>query len=227
MASAVQIKLRKGLVVLGKSAAHFQSANAIGYSASISTGETDVMSTSLELFILAMVQQGLTTPYELKTRASLSLGSTVPALFRLEKSGLVKASEAGARRSRNFSITAKGTKALVPGWKEQLTEEHTDLDSILRVAYLAWQHGDARACQEFMKRSADELRGWAGSLTAESERLAGKIGAEPDGSTFVWMSKHCAAARALADAAALTELSVQVGKRSGTKRQTKTAKRTR
>ena len=43
------------------------------------------MSTSLELFVLAMVRQGLATPYELKTKAGLSLGSTVPALARLEK----------------------------------------------------------------------------------------------------------------------------------------------
>jgi DNA-binding PadR family transcriptional regulator len=47
------------------------------------------MNTSLELFVLAMLQQGLATPYELKTKAGLSLGSTVPALARLEKDALV------------------------------------------------------------------------------------------------------------------------------------------
>jgi hypothetical protein len=93
----------------------------------------------------------------LKTKAGLSLGSTVPVLARLEKDALVKASEEGARRSRRFSITAKGTKALAQGWPEQLATEHTDLDSILRVACLAWLHGDTKACQEFMKRSADWL----------------------------------------------------------------------
>jgi DNA-binding PadR family transcriptional regulator len=185
------------------------------------------MSTSLELFILAMVQQGLATPYELKTKAGLSLGSTVPALSRLEKSGLVKASEEGARRSRKFTITAKGSKTLAKCWEEQLAGDHTDLDSILRVAFLAWQHGDAKACQEFLKQTADGLRGWAGSLSAEAERLAGKIGTEPDSNTFVWMSKHCEAARAEADAAALTGLSAQIGKRSGVKREAKAAKRGR
>ena len=43
------------------------------------------MSTSLELFVLAMVRRGLATPYELKTKAGLSLGSTVPVLARLEE----------------------------------------------------------------------------------------------------------------------------------------------
>jgi DNA-binding PadR family transcriptional regulator len=57
----------------------------------------------------------------------------VPVLARLEKDALVRASEKGARRSRKFSITAKGTKALTQGWAEQLATERTDLDSILRV----------------------------------------------------------------------------------------------
>ncbi len=53
--------------------------------------------TSLELFVLAMVRQGLATPYDLKTKAGLSLGSTVPALARLEKDSLVEASDKGAQ----------------------------------------------------------------------------------------------------------------------------------
>jgi DNA-binding PadR family transcriptional regulator len=171
------------------------------------------MSTSLELFVLAMVRQGLATPYELKTKAGLSLGSTVPVLARLEKDALVKASEKGARRSRKFSITAKGTKALTKGWPEQLATDHTDLDSILRVASLAWLHGDIKACQEFMKRSAKGLHGWAGSLRAEADRLAAKIVESPDGDTFVWLRTHCEAARAETDAESLAELSDRITKK--------------
>jgi DNA-binding PadR family transcriptional regulator len=178
------------------------------------------MSTSLELFILAMVQQGLATPYELKTKASLSLGSTVPALARLEVSGLVEASEEGARRSRKFTITARGAKTLAQRWEEQLAEDHTDLDSILRVAFLAWHHGDTNACLEFLRQTAQGLRGWAGSLSAESERLAGKIGTEPDANTFAWMTKHCEAARATADAATLVELSDRITRKTNKKLRT-------
>jgi len=184
------------------------------------------MSTSLELFVLAMVRQGLATPYELKTRAGLSLGSTVPALSRLEESGLVKASEEGARRSRRFSITVKGTKALAQGWEDQLATEHTDLDSILRVACLAWLHGDTKACQEFMKRSANGLHGWAGSLRAEADRIAAKLGEKgPDGDTFVWLRTHCEAARAETDAATLVELSDQIGKKVEKKGRTTTPRK--
>jgi DNA-binding PadR family transcriptional regulator len=185
------------------------------------------MRTSLELFVLAMVRQGLATPYELKTKAGLSLGSTVPVLARLEKDALVKASEKGARRSRQFSITAKGTKALIQGWPEQLGTEHTDLDSILRVASLAWLHGDIKACQEFMKRTAKGLHGWAGSLSAEAERIAAKIEESPDGDTFVWLRTYCEAARAETDAAALIELSDRITKKLETKRPPRTRRKTR
>ena len=183
------------------------------------------MSTNLELFVLALVRQGLATPYELKTKAGLSLGSTVPALARLEKDALVKASEEGARRSRKFSITAKGTKALTQGWAEQLATEHTDLDSILRVACLAWLNGDTKACQEFMKRSAAGLRGWSGSLRAEADRLAAKVGEKPDGDTFVWLRTHCEAARAETDAATLVELSGRISKKVEKKRRATTLRR--
>jgi DNA-binding PadR family transcriptional regulator len=183
------------------------------------------MNTNLELFVLAMVQQGLATPYELKTKAGLSLGSTVPALARLEKDARVKASEAGARRSRQFSITAKGAKALTQGAAQQLAIEHTDLDSILRVACLAWLQGDTKACQEFMKRSAAGLRGWAGSLRAEADRVAAKIGDKPDGDTLVWLRTHCEAARAETDAAALIELSDRIANKVEKKRRTTTPRK--
>src|ERR1700692_925383 len=169
-----------------------------------------------------MLRQGLATPYELKTKAGLSLGSTVPVLARLEKDALVKASDEGARRSRRFSITAKGIKALTQGWSEQLATEHTDLDSILRVAALAWLHGDTKACQEFMKRSAEGLRGWAGSLRAEADRLAARVGESPDADTYVWLRTHCEAVRAETDAAALVELSDLITKKVEKKRRTTT-----
>ena len=183
------------------------------------------MSTNLELFVLAMVRQGLATPYELKTKAGLSLGSTVPVLARLEEDSLVKASKEGARRSRKFSITAKGNKALTQGWAVQLAMEHTDLDSILRIASLAWLHGDTKACQEFMKRSAGGLRGWAGSLRAEADRLAAKLSEGPDGDTLVWLRTYCEAARAETDAAALVELSDQISKKVEKKRRATTTRR--
>ncbi len=172
------------------------------------------MRTSLELFVLTMVQQGLATPHELKAKAGLSLGSTVPVLARLEKDALIKGSEEGARRSRRFSITTKGAKALTDGLSVQLESSPKDIDSILRIAYLAWMNGDQSACVEFMKHSAQNLEGWASSRSAEADRLAAIIGEKLDGDTFMWLRTSCEAAQARAEAKALIDLSVRMGQKS-------------
>jgi hypothetical protein len=51
-------------------------------------------STDLDLFILALVQAGLATTYDLKSKAGLSVGSTAPVLARLEEAGLIGAPKA-------------------------------------------------------------------------------------------------------------------------------------
>jgi DNA-binding PadR family transcriptional regulator len=172
------------------------------------------MRTSLELFVLAMVQQGLGTPYELKTKAGLSLGSTVPVLARLAKDSLVKTSEEGVRRSRTFSITTKGVNVLTQGWREQLTTSPKDIDSILRIVYLAWLNGDNAAAVKFMKRSAQSLQGWASIRGAEADRLGAMIGEKPDGDTFMWLRTSCEAAQAGAEAQVLIELSARMSRRT-------------
>ena len=64
-----------------------------------------------------------------------------------------------------------------------------------------------------MMRSAGGLRGWAGSLRAEAERLAARVGESPDGNTFVWLRTYCEAAGAGTDTAALVELSDRITKK--------------
>jgi DNA-binding PadR family transcriptional regulator len=179
---------------------------------------------NLELFVLALVQGGHSTPYELKTKAGLSLGSTVPVLARLEKDALVKASEPGLRRSRKYSITAKGTKVLTQGWAEQLATRPNNVDSILRIAYLAWLNEDKPACAKFMESSAESLRGWASSRSAEADRLAASVGDKPDGDAFMWLRTYCEAARAKTDAAALVALSERIAEKVGKKRRPATSR---
>ena len=183
------------------------------------------MRSNLELFVLALVQGGHSTPYELKTKAGLSLGSTVPVLGRLEKDALLKASEPGLRRSRKYSITAKGTKVLTQGWAEQLATRSNDVDSILRIAYLAWLNGDKAACANFMEHSAENLRGWASSRSAEADRLAVSVGDKPDGDAFMWLRMYCEAVRAETDAAALVELSSRITKKVDKKQRPRTPRR--
>jgi DNA-binding PadR family transcriptional regulator len=176
------------------------------------------MRSDLELFVLALVKQGLSTKYDLREKAGVSLGSTVPVLERLEAEHLIKGSEKGLRRSRRFSITDKGSKALSQGWAEYLAMRQNDIDSILRIIYLAWLNGDTQACARFMERSAEERRGWAMSRRAEADRLAATIGEIPDGDAFRWLRTYCEATRAEGEANALLELCAQMNKKNSKKK---------
>ncbi len=184
------------------------------------------MRSDLELFVLALVQQGLATKYDLRERAGVSLGSTSPVLGRLEKDGLIRASEEGARRSRRFAITTKGANLLTQEWASHLLERPNDIDSILRVVYLAWMNGDTQGSVSFMKRSAEALRGLASSRRAEADRLALRTDEIPDGDAFRWLRTHCEAARLQAESDALLDIRERINKKNG-KTKKKAIQRTR
>jgi DNA-binding PadR family transcriptional regulator len=163
------------------------------------------MRSNLELFVLALAQRGFATPYDLRVKAGLSLGSTVPVLSRLEKEGLLKASDVGARRSRKFSITAKRAKVLAHEWPHQLGIRSTDVDTVVRTATLSWlNNAPAEACR-YLETTAAGLQGWGRSLRAEAERFAGTMGSMPDADAFRWLRTYCEAARAEATANALVD----------------------
>ncbi len=95
------------------------------------------MPKDLDLCILALVDQGAATPYDLKVKAGLSLGSTIPTLQRLLNEGLIKGANPDLRNSRKYSPMGKGKAALRRGWSELVESRPTDLDTISRIAYLA------------------------------------------------------------------------------------------
>ena len=130
------------------------------------------MRSNLELFVLAMIQQGLETPYDFRMKAGLSLGSTVPVLSRLEADGLIKGSEPGLRRSRKYSISGKGVKALTAEWVNHLRDRPTDIDSALRIAYLAWRFDGQETAAKFLREAGESFRGLSSSRRAEAERLS-------------------------------------------------------
>ena len=117
---------------------------------------------SLDLFILALIQQGLNVPYGIQLRAGLSVGSTLPAFRRLLKTGLVKEEEPGqgGRRRREFTLTAAGKKKLQNA-KTSLEELSTgaagDLEATLRIACLASFWGHPKAASRILVRAADEF----------------------------------------------------------------------
>jgi DNA-binding PadR family transcriptional regulator len=114
--------------------------------------------TDLDLFVLALIDGGVSTPYELQKAAGLSQGATIPALQRLLEAQLVRRGKPGARRRTGYKVTAVGKRLLKDGWLPLVEAGPSgDLDSDLRVALLAiWGSGDRRLAAAFLRKSGDK-----------------------------------------------------------------------
>jgi DNA-binding PadR family transcriptional regulator len=110
----------------------------------------------LDLFVLALIESGVSTPYELKTAAGLSPGATIPVLTRLIKARFILQEKPGPHGRTNHRITAEGRKYLKTGWQTLIDDGSTgDLDADLRVALLAlWVGSDRPMAADFLRESA-------------------------------------------------------------------------
>ena len=114
--------------------------------------------TDLDLFVLALIDGEVSTPYELQKSAGLSQGATIPTLKRLLEVGFVRQGKPGARRRTGYKVTAVGKRLLKDGWRPLVDAGPSgDLDSDLRVALLAiWGSGDRRLAAAFLRESGDK-----------------------------------------------------------------------
>ena len=114
--------------------------------------------TDLDLFILALIDGGVSTPYELQKEAGLSQGATIPVLQRLLEVRLVRQGKPGARGRIDYRVTAPGKRILRDGWLPLVAAGPSgDMDSDLRVALLAiWGSGNRRLAADFLCQSADK-----------------------------------------------------------------------
>jgi DNA-binding PadR family transcriptional regulator len=114
--------------------------------------------TDLDLFILALIDSGISTPYEFQKSAGLSQGATIPALQRLLDAQLVRQGRPGARGRTDYKVSAAGKRALRDGWKALIEAGPSgDPDSDLRVALLAvLGSGNRLLAATFLRKSADE-----------------------------------------------------------------------
>jgi len=112
--------------------------------------------TDLDAFVLALIDSGISTPYELQKMASLSPGATIPALERLLEGGLVSQGKAGVRDRAAYKTTAAGRRWLKSAWRSLIDDgPRGDLDADLRVALLAlWAGGARRLATDFLHQSA-------------------------------------------------------------------------
>lgn len=133
--------------------------------------------TDLDLFILALIDSGVSTLYEFQKAAGLSQGATIPALQRLLEARLVGQEKPGARGRTSYKVSAAGKRLLKNGWLSLIDAGPSgDLDSDLRVALLALRgSGDRRLAADFLRQSADkkiesiplaELTGNSGAVAA-------------------------------------------------------------
>jgi DNA-binding MarR family transcriptional regulator len=98
----------------------------------------------LRIFLLVLVEFGLSTPYDLLSKAGLGPGLTSPALKRMKEAGLLT-STPGPRNRVRYAITEKGAKlrreSLKPGEANYWQLGQTDMfESLPRGIILAWLH---------------------------------------------------------------------------------------
>ncbi len=127
--------------------------------------------TDLDLFVLALIRSGISTPYALQQEAGLSPGATIPAIQRMLEAGFVRQGKPGPRGRTDARITAAGKKQLKSGWRSLIDAGPSgDLDSDLRVALLAISEGtDYSSAADLLKRSAGKLVHMAEAATRDNE----------------------------------------------------------
>jgi DNA-binding PadR family transcriptional regulator len=114
----------------------------------------------LDLFVLALIEAGISTPYELQISAGLSPGATIPALRRLVTGGWASQAKPGRRGRTEHRITPSGRRHVESTWRQLIEDGPSgDSDADLRAALLAlFVGGDRRLASEFLRGSAEKIR---------------------------------------------------------------------
>ncbi len=168
----------------------------------------------LELFVLALIQRGVNTPYRLLS-AGLSQGGVIPVLGRLENSGYVRRGKPGPRGRTEFEIAAAGRRHLQAAWQTLLEAPVSgDIETVLRAASLAILSGaDRKIVTAYLERAAKAKVADSKSRKAECEESKPSQLAEPDPGIYNWMLATNAAARLAAEAKVLRQLATTLLRR--------------
>lgn len=129
----------------------------------------------LRIFLLVLVEFGLSTPYDLLSKAGLGPGMTSPALKRLEEAGLLR-STPGPRRRLRYALTEKGADllkdSLYPGnWNLWQLGETDIFESLPRGIILTWLHSGADEAHRGVTRAAENLKRLSRKKQREAEEL--------------------------------------------------------
>jgi DNA-binding MarR family transcriptional regulator len=114
--------------------------------------------TSLDLFLLGLIREGLTSAYEFRERAAVSVGASLPALRRLEEMGYISRGKLLSRNRRELKLTALGQKQLRTGIRTYLKlyqqTPPSDGESILRIFSLAMWAGKHSAARRLLSAAS-------------------------------------------------------------------------
>ena len=172
---------------------------------------------ALELFILSILNDGPAAAYDLQRRFGISVGSSLPALERLRKDGLLSKTAtktATARPRYEFEVTQAGKRVLKTGWQPYIQGKAApaDVEAALRVVAVAVRFGaTAQELGLFLHRlSGDKTLEADLAEFNEEQRTAaqGKL-------SYISMRAHFETNRLRAEAQTLEELANSV---SGPKR---------
>jgi DNA-binding PadR family transcriptional regulator len=130
----------------------------------------------MAVFIMALITKaGAQTLYQLKKLGALSYGGIRPTLEGLHEDGyLSKAASEGDLGKKQLAVTSAGLKAFEETWRWNLGEAtRGDVDTILRLAWVAQTMGEEETATTFLRSAADFRR-------KELERLSDKkVGSTP------------------------------------------------
>lgn len=161
---------------------------------------------SLDLFLLALIDSGLSTPYEFQRQAGISVGASLPALKTLLQRKLVARGEEADRRRREYSLTSRGRNAL-KAVRLNSPEDPSDLQSAFRFAVLARHSKSRSAGTKVLKRMLKRL------TTGEDESFEACNLSSP-ASAYKWMVSVRQRHRRDADIQTLKKILRDLGRQS-------------
>lgn len=139
---------------------------------------------TLDLFLLALIRDGVNTLYAIRQQAQISVGAAQPALRRLAKQRLIKANAGGSRGKQEHALTPAGRKVIAAEWRRLAAfapqKPYADTESLLRLVAMAESPSDAtvkalidRAMADRQRRAAVEAdrRGSSGSVAQRYRSL--------------------------------------------------------
>ena len=111
----------------------------------------------LDLFLLALISQGIDTLYRMQSLAGISQGTSLQAIQRLFEHGLIRSSAEGSRRRKTWSLTRAGRSRLQRDSRPRTSQglSNSNFEGLLRTALLmAFVHGDFQSASSVLSAAA-------------------------------------------------------------------------